>query len=111
MVKTGYISFIVLTGGGFDGDGNPILPVETPTDFIDCNLKTVTREYKFMVDGQYIQAKYSVYVEQRLVDALAIDLTVIKNIKLQDNNGNLIGTFQIHNLEYLNLTSKIKVIV
>lgn len=111
MIKTGYISFITSTGGGQDANGNPIAPVETVSEFIVCNLKTVTREYKFMVEGQYIQAKYSCYVEQYMIDALGVDLTTVKNVKLQDNNGNLIDTFQVQYIEYLNLLSKVKIIV
>ena len=80
---------------------------------IECNLKTVTKELQFVVDGQYVQAKYSIYIEQCLINGLnpAIDLQTITQVQIQDNNQNNIGIFQVHNLEYLNLTSKVKIIV
>lgn len=113
MVKTGYISFITETGGGKDENGNIIAPTKTNSEYIECNLKTVTRELKFVVDGQYVNAKYSIYLEQYLIMGLdpEIDPQTINEIQLQDNNQNNIGIFQVHNLEYLNLTSKVKIIV
>ena len=57
MIKTGYISFVTESGGGYDSDGNPIASTKVYSDYIECNLKTITKKYEFIVDGQYIQAK------------------------------------------------------
>lgn len=111
MVKTGYISFITETGGGYDTNGNPIASIPVNSDFIECNLKTITRKYEFIVDGQYIQAKYSLYVDQDKINNLnpSIDLQVVNQIQIKDNNSNDIGKHQVHNLEYLNLTKRVKI--
>lgn len=111
MVKTGYISFINETGGGYDVDKNPIAPTAVNSDYIECNLKTITKKYEFEVDGQYVQAKYSLYIDQDKIKSLIpeIDLQTIKTIQIQDNNYNDIGKHQVHNLEYLNLMKQVKI--
>lgn len=109
MVKTGYISFITESGGGFDANGNVLSPTKSFSDYFECNLKTVTKELQFIVDGQYIQAKYSIYIDADLLGD--IDLETVNSISLRDNNSNDLGEFQIHNKEYLNLTKRIKIIV
>jgi len=111
MVKTGYISFITETGGGQDTDGNSIASVTTNSDYIECNLKTITRKYEFVIDGQYIQAKYSLIVDQDKINTLdpVIDLQAVNQIQIKDNNSNDLGNHQVHNLEYLNLTKRIKI--
>lgn len=72
MIKTGYISFITQTGGGYDSDGNPIVPVTTISAYIECNLKTVKKEYKTFIDGQYKQAAYSVYIDSASIGDLNV---------------------------------------
>jgi len=111
MVKTGYISFITETEGGYDENGNLTPSVLVNSDYIECNLKTITRKYEFVVDGQYIQAKYSMYVDQDKITALvpAIDLTTVNQIQIKDNNSNDLEKHQVHNLEYLNLTKRVKI--
>ena len=109
--KTGYISFLVQTGGGIDPTtGDPIAPVVTESDFVKCNLQVVTKEYRLLVDGQYQQANYSVYIQQRNLP-VDLDLEAVKGVKIQDNNANDLGTFQKQNVEYLNLTQRIKLVV
>lgn len=111
MIKTGYISFITESGGGYDSDGNPIASTTINSDYIECNLKTITRKYEFVVDGQYVQAKYSLYVDKDKINALdpAIDLQTVNQIQIKDNNSNDLGKHQVHNLEYLNLTKRVKI--
>lgn len=111
MIKTGYISFITESGGGYDNDGNPIASTDVNSDYIECNLKTITKKYEFVVDGQYIQAKYSMYVDQDEINNLdpAIDLSSLNTVQIKDNNSNYIGTYQVHNLEYLNITKRVKI--
>ena len=108
MVKTGYISFLVETGGGQDDDGNIIPTEKTPTDFYPCNLKTVKKEYLTNVDGQIKQAQFSIYLNSDLTD---IDLEPIKEVSLQDNLSKDLGNYQIQNIEYLLLSKRIKIIV
>ena len=111
MIKTGYISFITESGGGYDNDGNPIPLTDVNSDYIECNLKTITRKYEFVVDGQYVQAKYSMIVDLDKINTLdpTIDLAKVNEVQLKDNNSNYIGTYQVHNLEPMNLTKRIKI--
>ena len=111
MVKTGYISFITETGGGQDEDGNTIASTPVNSEYVECNLKTITKKYEFVVDGQYVQAKYSVYIDNDKVNLLdpVIDLKTINSVQIKDNNSNDLGKHQVHNLEYLNLTKRVKI--
>ena len=111
MVKTGYISFITNSGGGYDENGNAVAPSIVNSDYVECNLATVNKDYKFFVDGQYIQAKYSIYVDSDKISSLipTISIENIKSVSIKNNNADLIGSFQVQNLEYLNLTKRIKI--
>jgi len=111
MVKTGYISFITETGGGQDADGNTIASTPVNSDYIECNLKTITKKYEFVVDGQYVQAKFSMIIDQDKVSVLnpVIDLQSVNSVQIKDNNSNDLGKHQVHNLEYLNLTKRVKI--
>ena len=71
MIKTGYISFISETGGGYDSNGNPVAATKTQTDYIGCNLEVIKKEYKTFIDGQYKQASYSVYVDSDIISSLS----------------------------------------
>lgn len=109
MVKSGYISFIAESAGGFSGNGNPVAPIKTPTAYFACNLKTITREYRVYEDGQYKEATYSVTMKRSLVSALSIES--YKEIQLQDAEQNFLGVFQVQNIQYLHLSQMIKIIV
>lgn len=113
MVKTGYISFITEIGGGYDADGNPVAAVKVNSVYVSCNLATVKKEYIFLVDGQIQQAKYSCYIDNDKVSSLdpVIDISTVKSIQLQDNRAYDLGIFQVQNVEYLELTKRIKLIV
>jgi len=108
MVKTGYISFFQETAPTQDDNGNWIPGVKTQTDFVECNLKVITKEYIRLQDGQVKQASYSMYIDNNLV---TIDLETVNEIELQDNRGNSLGNHQIMNVEYLELSKKIKIVV
>lgn len=114
MVKSGYISFIqITTAGSFDEERNPIAPKTTPTAFIPCNLKTITKEYRTLVDQQYLQASYSCYIENDLLTALnlLVGMSSVTSIELRDSYANDLGVFQVHNIEYLKISKKTKIIV
>lgn len=112
MVKTGYISFVTETGAGFDGNGNPIAPTKTASLPVPCNIKVITKEHRTLVDGQYLQGKYSCYVDSiKIPVSLSSIFQSIKEVQLKDNHQNSLGTFQIHNVEYLDLSKSVKIIV
>jgi len=109
MVKTGYISFTIETGGGQDADGNTIASTKTPSEYFPCNLKVVTKQYLTVIDGQTLQASYSVYIDSDIIFGITIES--VREVLLQDNKVNPLGTFQIQNIEYLELSKKIKIVV
>ena len=111
MVKTGYISFISEVANASDTDGNPVPATKTSTAYIKCNLATVTKEYKILIQGQYQQANYSCYIDSDKVSSLNIDLPTITEVQIQDNHANNLGIFQVQNVEYLDLTKRVKLIV
>lgn len=117
MVNTGYISFVVKTGGGFDDDRNPVEPTDTPSDYIPCNLAVITKEYKLLVDQQYQNASYKIVIDNWVIADLLGELNIraylsaLTQIKLRDADENELGTFQIQNREFLDLTQRFKIVV
>lgn len=111
MVKTGEIAFVSQSGAGQDEDGNFIAPVDLVSAYIDCNLMTVNKEFKISVDGEYINAKYACYIDKDNISNLGLDLSTISQVKLKNNNGDYIDKFRIGNLEHLNLTKRVKIVV
>lgn len=113
MIKTGYISFLTESGGGQDADGNPVAATKVNSDYIFCNLNTLTKEYRLLVDGQYLAASFSCYIDSDKISSLipVIDLQTITEVQIQDNNENDLGIYQVMNVEYLNLTKRVKIIV
>lgn len=109
MVRTGYISFIAESGGGFSSNGNPIEPTKTPTAYFACNLKTITTEYRVYEEGQYKEASYSIIMRRSLVSALDIDS--YKEVQLRDAEQNDLGVFQVQSVQYLHLPQMVKIIV
>ena len=111
MVKTGYLSFITETGGGQDEDGNTIASTTVNSEYVECNLKTITKKYEFIVDGQYVQAKFSLIIDQDKIKNLSptIELESVNSVQIKDNNSNDLGKHQVHNLEYLNLIKRVKI--
>lgn len=110
MVKTGYISFIIQIDGGFDTEGNILQPTVLQTDFYDCNLMVITKEYKILVEQTWQQAKYSCYIQNALI-LYPYQVKDVKQVILKDNNRNLLGSFMVQNVEYLNLSKRIKLVV
>lgn len=100
---------MVETGGGQTSQGDPLSSNKTPSDYFPCNLATVKKEYKTLVDGQYKLASYKVYIDSDKV--VTITLNTSTEVLLKDNNGNALGTFRIQNIEYLNLTKRVKIVV
>jgi len=109
MVKTGYISFITESGGGYDSNGNPTASTKVNSAYFPCNLSVVTRQYITLADGQALQAKYSIVVDNFLI--AAIDLSSLKEVQLQDSKQSNLGKFQVQNKEFLDLTKRLKIVV
>lgn len=109
MVKTGYISFITESGGGYDSSGNPTAPTKVNSAYFPCNISVINRQYITLSDGQVLQAKYSIVIDNFLISA--IDLSSLKEVQLQDSKTNNLGKFQVQNREFLDLTKRLKIVV
>jgi len=109
MVNLGYISFATESGGGYDSSGNPIVATKVWSSFIPCNIATITKEYKSLVEGQYRNAKFKILVDNRKLTGL--DLSSLKEIKLMDSINTDLGVFQVQNRENLVLACQMKIVV
>jgi len=109
MLSTGYISFVSETGGGFDGNGNPTTATKVSTSFTPCNILVVTKEYRLFADGQAQQAKFSVYIDYYQI--YTFDLSALTEVTLHDSKLNNLGTYQVQNKEYLDLSKRLKIVV
>lgn len=109
MVKTGCISFITESGGGYDANGNPTAPTKVNSTYFPCNIAVINRQYITLSDGQVLQAQYSIVIDNFLISA--IDLSGLKEVQLQDSKANNLGKFQVQNREFLDLTKRLKIVV
>lgn len=110
MVNTGYISFIVETGGGFDAQRNPIAATKTPSDYFPCNLKPVIDKYASYTEGQFKQAAFSIVIDNSIIPD-TIDINSITEVQLIDLSDNYLGIYQVQSRYHSALTSNIKVVV
>lgn len=110
MVRLGFISFITESGGGQDTDGNTVPATKVISDPIECNLMTVKKEYRTLVHGQWLDAKYQIYVDNDKIPS-TLDLLQVKEIRLKNPKNQDLGTFQIHNIEFLQLSQQVKIVV
>jgi hypothetical protein len=109
MLNNGFIVFITETGGTIGNDGTITPPTNASSASIVCNIRTITRQYLTVVEGQTLQAKISVMVDENVIKD--VTLNTVKKVSLVDSIGNNIGEFQIQKIERLKLSKKIKVVV
>jgi len=111
MVKTGYIIFVTNSGGGFNGNGDPLPATNVDSNPIEANLQVVRKEY-IIVDAnqQQRQASFICYVDKDKIPT-GINLNTLVEIKLKDVRSNDLGTFQTQNIEFLDITKRIKIVV
>lgn len=110
MLNTGFISFIIEGNEPLqDANGNTLQASKVNSDYFPCNLAVNTREYKVLVDQQWQLVKYSIIVDNYLIEDL--DLSGITEIQLQDLRNNDLGIHQIQNKQYLEMTNRLKIVV
>lgn len=106
MVTNGTLQYKITTGGGIDGNGDPIPVNESWSEPIDCLIHQSTsgRLMKYQ-DGQYVAASYSINLELDSFDSSAI--------KVVNNQGILIGEFQVlpQNIYKYSFVNRIKITV
>jgi hypothetical protein len=106
MVTNGTLQYKLITGGGIDGNGDPVQAVETWSNPIDCLIHQNTngRLMKYQ-DGQYVAASHSINVELGLFNSTAIRIT--------NNQGMFVGEFQVlpQNIYKYSFVTRIKITV
>lgn len=108
MVKTGYIALVSEIGGGFDANRNPIPPSEIVGDYLPCNISDGDSRYSYYEDGQYKTPTYIIVIDLHWISNVPItdNYITLKNTKNED-----LGKFQIQNIQYLDLTKRVKIVV
>ena len=105
MVTNGTLQYKTTTGGGIDGNGDPIPVTETWSDPIDCLIhpNASGRLMKYQ-DGLFVLASYSINIELSSFDSTTIRFT--------DNQGALVE-FQVvpQNVYKYTMFERIKITV
>lgn len=103
-MKNGTLKYAAITGGGFDGNNDP-LPVTTSwSDPVDCLIITNTRNDKGTYqDGKFTVCKYTIHLDKQPFEA--------KRVKLTNDRGIDLGEFQVQDIQFLDLVRKVKIIV
>jgi len=104
MIINGKLYYQVISGGGTDGNDDPIPATESWSEPIDCNIKVNNRNNKGKYfDSSFVMASYDVLIE-------ADDFTAAR-IKLEDTNGHDLGEYSIQSISPLTSVGRIKITV
>jgi len=94
----------MVTGGGFDGNNDPIPVVTSWSDPVDCLIITNTRNGKgTYADGKFTVCAYEIHIDKQPFTS--------KRIQLTNSRGLDLGEFQVQDVQFLDLVRKVKIIV
>jgi hypothetical protein len=103
IIVNGSISAKVKSGGGLDGDGNPVKASESWGDPIPCRISTNKRNNLGKQNGNtFTIASYEVLIEPQRFEA--------ERVKLERYEEDL-GEFSVMFTEYLEAVGAIKIVV
>lgn len=103
VIVNGTIQVKEKTGGGLDGNGNPVRPSESFAEPIPCRITTNKKNYLGKQDGNtFIAASYEILIEPQKFEAERIKLTRFKRD---------LGVFSVMSSEYLEAVGAIKIVV
>lgn len=106
IVANGTLQTVVKTGGGME-HGKPIPVKEVVSDPIPCNIKTVTDNKKGkIIDNVFTQSSYEV-----LIDLYDVPCFKAETVILTDNRDDVIGKFQVQDVQHLDFIGAVKVTV
>lgn len=104
MIINGTIYYQETSGGGTDGNDDPIAVVESWSEPIECNIKVNNRNNKGKYfDTGFVMASYEILIE-------ADDFTATR-VKLEDANGHSLGEYPIQSISPLISIGRIKITV
>jgi len=103
IITNGTIEAKEKTGGGLDGNGNPVRPSETFGEPIPARVTTNNKNNLGKQDGNaFIVASYEILIESQTFEAERIRLTQL---------GRDLGEFSVMSVEYLESVGAVKIIV
>mgnify|MGYP007004345645 CR=1 FL=1 len=79
MQYNGTIQYKVLSGGGLDGNGEPIISTVSWSDPIRCLYKTVKHSNTIYQQGKFTDKSYEILIESRDFQADTVKLTMIEH--------------------------------
>lgn len=105
IIQNGTIETKVKTGGGIDPvTGHPVQPTSSWGSPIPCQYIPNSHNNLGVSSGQhYIQASYTVLIEERPFEA--------EQIRLKDMEGRMVGEYSILSVEALEAVCEVKIIV
>ena len=105
LFSNGTLQFKQKTGGGIDPTtGYPVQATSTWGEAVPCSWNTVSLNLLATTNNEhYKDAQYSLFIEGNNLPS--------EQLKLSDNNGNVLGEFSIISYEYLDTKSVTRIIV
>ena len=105
FITNGSVSYKFKTGGGLDPvTGFPVPATSTWGEDIPCRWTTVSLNLLARdIEEHYIEAKYAIYVAGKRLPS--------EQLKLGDNDGNVLGEFSVISYEYMELNGMTKILV
>lgn len=107
MIDNGHIRFPIETGGGQDINGNLVTPTVSYSEWIACNLRTLSQDYQLLVGGIYVKAGYSVYINP--IEGFFYASS--KQMEVRGADGTSLGVFIIFEKTVLTKGNRIKYIL
>ena len=90
MQYNGTIQYKVLSGGGLDGNGEPIISTVSWSEPIRCLYKTVKHSNTIYQQGRDFQAD---------------------TVKLTNDRTQFLGEFEVQDIEFVNRSGRVKITV
>ena len=96
MQYNGTIQYKVLSGGGLDGNGEPIISTVSWSEPIRCLYKTVKHSNTIYQQGKFTDKSYEILIKSR------------RESVRQLNRRNL---FEVQDIEFVNRSGRVKITV
>ena len=96
-------SYKVLSGGGLDGNGEPIISTVSWSEPIRCLYKTVKHSNTIYQQGKFTDKSYEILIESRDFQA--------DTVKLTNDRTQFLGEFEVQDIEFVNRSGRVKITV
>ena len=97
MQYNGTIQYKVLSGGGLDGNGEPIISTVSWSEPIRCLYKTVKHSNTIYQQGKFTDKSYEILIES--------------TVKLTNDRTQFLGEFEVQDIEFVNRSGRVKITV